>query len=133
MDDEAGVGTVSGRLEKEDKKMKTVDMELILLCALMAAIGAFGLVTGVVLLFGIQFQECNAALLTGIVCGLWGILWGSLLIQNRNLVSKTSKYSTACRKMAIFRLTRVIESPIMRLNYWAHDFMDLCGTQGGIR
>ena len=32
MDDEAGVGTVSGRLEKEDKKMKTVDMELILLC-----------------------------------------------------------------------------------------------------
>ena len=55
--------------------MKTVDMELILLCALMAAIGAFGLVTGVVLLFGIQFQECNAALLTGIVCGLWGILW----------------------------------------------------------
>ena len=40
--------------------MKTVDMELILLCALMAAIGAFGLVTGVVLLFGIQFQECNA-------------------------------------------------------------------------
>ena len=33
MDDEAGVGTVSGRLEKEDKKMKTVDMELILLCA----------------------------------------------------------------------------------------------------
>ena len=88
VDDEAGVGTVSGRLEKEDKKMKTVDMELILLCALMAAIGAFGLVTGVVLLFGIQFQECNAALLTGIVCGLWGILWGSLLIQNRNLVSK---------------------------------------------
>ena len=64
--------------------MKTVDMELILLCALMAAIGAFGLVTGVVLLFGIQFQECNA----GIVCGPWGILWGSLLIQNRNLVSK---------------------------------------------
>ena len=51
MDDEAGVGTVSGRLEKEDKKMKTVDMELIFLCALMAAIGAFGLVTGVVLLF----------------------------------------------------------------------------------
>ena len=68
--------------------MKTVDMELILLCALIAAIGAFGLVTGVVLLFGIQFQECNAALLTGIVCGLLGILWGSLLIQNRNLVSK---------------------------------------------
>ena len=48
MDDEAGVGTVSGRLEKEDKKMKTVDMELILLCALIAAIGAFGLVTGVI-------------------------------------------------------------------------------------
>ena len=88
VDDEAGVGTVSGRLEKEDKKMKTVDMELILLCARMAASGAFGLVTGVVLLFGIQCQECNAALLTGIVCGLWGILWGSLLIQNRNLVSK---------------------------------------------
>lgn len=88
MDDEAGVGTVSGRLEKEDKKMKTVDMELILLCALIAAIGAFGLVTGVVLLFGIQFQECNAVLLTGIVCGLWGILWGSLLIRSEPDVEK---------------------------------------------
>ena len=49
--------------------MKTVDMELILLCALMAAIGAFGLVTGVVLLFGIQFQECNAALLPELCAG----------------------------------------------------------------
>ena len=69
-------GTVSGRLEKEDKKMKTVDMELILLCALMAAIGAFGLVTGVVLLFGIQFQECNAALLTGIGVRALGHIMG---------------------------------------------------------
>lgn len=70
MDDEAGVGTVSGRLEKEDKKMKTVDMELILLCALIAAIGAFGLVTGVVLLFrnpvsGVQCCTAHLELCAG--------------------------------------------------------------------
>ena len=42
--------------------MKTVDMELILLCALIAAVEAFGLVAGVVLLLGIQFQvQCGAA------------------------------------------------------------------------
>ena len=32
--------------------------------------------------------------------------------------------------MAIFRLTRVIESPIMRLNYWAHDFMEFMRYSG---
>ena len=32
--------------------------------------------------------ESDSVYPTGIVCGLWGILWGSLLIQNRNLVSK---------------------------------------------
>lgn len=54
--------------------MKTVDMELILLCALMAAIGAFGLVTGVVLLFGIQFQECNAHCSPELCAGLGHIM-----------------------------------------------------------
>ena len=65
VDDEAGVGTVSGRLEKEDKKMKTVDMELILLCALMAAIGAFGLVTGPESSFRSAMLHCSPELCAG--------------------------------------------------------------------
>ena len=66
--------------------MPPVDMELILLCALIAAIGAFGLVTGVVLLFGIQFQECNAVLLTGIVCGLWAVSYTHLTLPTKAFV-----------------------------------------------
>lgn len=74
--------------KKEKKKMKHVDMETVALCALIAAVGAFGMVAGAAAFLGIRFQECNAALLTGIGCTLAGILWGSLLIFNGNIVSK---------------------------------------------
>lgn len=68
--------------------MKTVDMETILLCALIAVVGAFGLLAGAAAFAGIRFQECNAALLAGIGCTLGGVFWGILLIFNRNMVSK---------------------------------------------
>lgn len=68
--------------------MKTVDMETVLLCALIAVVGAFGIVAGAAAFAGIRFQECNAAVLTGIGCTLGGVLWGILLIFNRNMVSK---------------------------------------------
>lgn len=68
--------------------MKTVDMETILLCAIIAVAGAFGALAGAAAFIGIRFQECNAVALTGIGCTLGGILWGILLILNRNMVSK---------------------------------------------
>lgn len=68
--------------------MKAVDMETIILCAVMAVAGTFGILAGAAAFAGIRFQEYNAAVLAGIGCGIWGILWGVLLIFNSNKVSK---------------------------------------------
>lgn len=68
--------------------MKRVDIETILLCAIMAVAGAFGIVAGGAAFAGVRFQECNTALLVGGGCAFWGILWGILLIFNSNMVSK---------------------------------------------
>lgn len=68
--------------------MKKIDMETILLCAIMAVVGAFGIVAGAAAFAGVRFCECNAALLAGGGCSLGGILWGILLIFNSNMVSK---------------------------------------------
>lgn len=73
--------------DKEKKKMRRVVMETVALCALIAVIGAFGMLSGAAAFIGIRFQECNAAVLTGIGCTLGGILWGSLLILNRHNMS----------------------------------------------
>ncbi len=74
--------------KQEEKKMRRLDMETVVLCALIAVVGAFGIMAGAAAFMGIRFRECNAAALTGIGCTLGGILWGSLLIFNRNIVSK---------------------------------------------
>lgn len=68
--------------------MKTLDMETIMVCAVMALAGALGIVAGAAAFAGIRFQECNAAVLIGIGCTLWGVIWGTLLIFNSNIVSK---------------------------------------------
>lgn len=68
--------------------MKRVDMEMVLLCAVMAIIGAFGIVAGIAAFMGVSFWECNVTLLVGGGCTIGGILWGSLLIFNSNMVSK---------------------------------------------
>lgn len=73
---------------EEETKMRRVDMETILICALIAVVGAFGIVTGIAAFIGVKFQECNAALLSGGGCMLGGIIWGILLIINSNMVSK---------------------------------------------
>ena len=72
----------------EEMKMKRIDIETILLCAVMAMAGAFGIVAGGAAFAGVRFQECNAALLAGGGCAIWGILWGVLLIFNSHMVSK---------------------------------------------
>lgn len=61
-----------------------IDMETIMICAVMAVTGAFGIVAGGAAFLGIRFRECNTAVLTGICCSLSGILWGVLLIVNSN-------------------------------------------------
>lgn len=68
--------------------MRTLDMETILLCAIAAAAGAFGIVAGAAAFAGVRFQECNGEMLAGIGGMIWGILWGILLICNSNMLSK---------------------------------------------
>lgn len=68
--------------------MRTLDMETILLCAIAAAAGAFGIMAGAAAFAGIRFQECDGVLLAGTGGILWGILWGILLIYNSNMLSK---------------------------------------------
>lgn len=64
-----------------NKTMKVFDMETIVICAVMAVIGTFGLVAGGAAFAGIRFQECNRAALAGLIFGLSGLLWGILLIS----------------------------------------------------
>lgn len=68
--------------------MRRVDMETVLICAMIAIVGAFGVVTGIAAFAGVRFQECDAAMLAGGGCTLGGVLWGILLIFNSNTVSK---------------------------------------------
>lgn len=71
--------------------IKKIDMETIIICAVMAMVGAVGLVAGVAAFIGIQFHECDRKVLTGVCLGLVGILWGILLIFNRNQWTKSAK------------------------------------------
>lgn len=68
--------------------MKNIDMETVMICAIMAVAGAFGIVAGGAAFAGVSFQDCNTALLAGGGCTLGGVLWGILLIINSNMVSK---------------------------------------------
>lgn len=74
--------------EEEDGTMRRIDIETILLCALIAVVGVFGIMTGAAAFAGVRFAECNGALLAGGGCTLGGLIWGILLIFNRNMVSK---------------------------------------------
>ncbi|MBO5070764.1 MAG: hypothetical protein J6C37_10455 [Roseburia sp.] len=71
--------------------MRRLDMETIIICAVMAMAGAVGLVAGVAAFAGIQFQECDGAVLTGICLVLGGVMWGILLIFNSNPSTKRVK------------------------------------------
>ena len=71
--------------------MRRIDIETVLICAVMAMVGAVGLVAGTAAFFGIRFRECNGAILIGICVGLVGIIWGILLIFNRNQLEKRAK------------------------------------------
>ena len=77
-------------MDKEDidMKAKRIDMEVIMICAVMAIVGALGIVMGTAAFMGIRFQECTGTVVLGTGCTLWGLLWGILLIFNSNLVSK---------------------------------------------
>lgn len=68
--------------------MRTLDLERIVICAVMALCGAFGLVTGIAAFAGICLRECSAVALSGVIGTIGGLLWGILLIFNSNKLSK---------------------------------------------
>lgn len=70
--------------------MKTIDMELVLVCAVMAVAATFGLMTGAAAFLGVRLQECDTTAVVGIGCTLGGLLWGILLIANCRRMSKNS-------------------------------------------
>lgn len=62
--------------------MRAIDKEMILICAMMAIVGALGIVAVVLVFAGRTIESCNAAVLAGAFCGLSGLLWGILLVFN---------------------------------------------------
>lgn len=68
--------------------MRRVDMETVILCAIIAIVGVIGVLAGGAAFAGVRFQDLDAVWLTGAGCTLGGVLWGILLIFNSNMVSK---------------------------------------------
>lgn len=68
--------------------MRVLDMETILICAVMAVIGTFGVIAGGVAFAGRTFWDCNPTVLVGLGCGMSGLLWGILLVSAGNRKSK---------------------------------------------
>ncbi len=72
------------------RRGKRMDVETILLCAVIAVTGAVGVVAGAAAFLGVSLQECSAALVAGGGCALGGIFWGILLIFNSSMWVKRS-------------------------------------------
>lgn len=62
--------------------MKIIDKEMILICAMMAIVGALGIVASVLVFAGKTIETCNTTILAASFCGLSGLIWGVLLIYN---------------------------------------------------
>lgn len=71
--------------------MRKLDLETIIICAIIASVGSVGLVVGAAAFIGINFQEGDGAKLAGICIALGGIIWGILLIFNSNQLTKQVK------------------------------------------
>ena len=70
--------------------MKRIDMETVVLCAIIAIVGVIGVLAGGAAFAGVRFQDLDAVWLTGSGCTLAGVLWGILLMFNANMVSKNA-------------------------------------------
>lgn len=73
--------------------MKTIDLEMVAVCGVMALAGALGLVVGAVVFLGKSLCECDAAFLAGSYFAAVGIIWVILLLVNYEKLLKNSKYS----------------------------------------
>lgn len=74
--------------KRRKKEMRTIDMQVVLLCAVMAVAATFGFMTGAAAFLDVRLQECDPAAVVGIGCTVGGLLWGILLIANCRKISK---------------------------------------------
>lgn len=62
--------------------MKSIDKELVGLCALIALIAALGVIAVVLVFTGMRVEACSPTVLATAYCSLSGLFWGTLLIFN---------------------------------------------------
>lgn len=71
----------------EEIAVKTIDVQSIILCAVIAAVGTFGILAGAAAFLGISLHDYRTAV--SAIGGLCGIgLWGVLLAVNWKTVVK---------------------------------------------
>lgn len=78
---------------KGEKKMKTIDFEMVMICGVMALAAALGFFAVIIVFTGTNLFECNPALLSGSYIAVSGLLWGNLLFFNGEKNKKSSKCS----------------------------------------
>lgn len=62
--------------------MRVIDKEMVWVCAVVAVIGALGIVAFGLVFLGKTIEMCNTTVLAATYCSLCGVLWGLLLIFN---------------------------------------------------
>ena len=62
--------------------MKTIDLEMVITCGIMAFVAALGIVSAIVVFLGVRIYDCNAAVLSGSYFAISGIIWVILLVMN---------------------------------------------------
>ena len=68
--------------------MRTIDMEMVMVCGITALVAALGMVMGMIVILGVQFGECNAAFVVGSYFAMSGLLWGILMLKNYDKMVK---------------------------------------------
>ena len=63
-------------------KVMKIDKETIMIIAIMALMGAIGIVSLLGAMFGISFAKLGAATVSGLVLGAAGLIFGVLIIAN---------------------------------------------------
>lgn len=71
--------------------MKRSNTETVIVCAVTAAFGAFGIIVGAAAFLGVRFGEKNIETWLGAGLILGAVLWGILLLYNRKMAQEVSE------------------------------------------
>lgn len=68
--------------------MRTIDIEMVIVCGVMALAAALGVVMGLFVIFEATIAECNGAIVVGCYVSMSFLMWGLLLLKNYDKVIK---------------------------------------------